>query len=205
MPFIPATPGIVGFGGGEKPAAFQAIAPQYSLMNQQDDETTPVFCHDALGDTINAVVANVLACSGCYTIDVGGGPFDIDVSFTGSVNGAWAVLWDGSQWVVAVDTLTVNIYASGDGTCVGLTDTKTAPLTLTISCSGGNALFVNVTATITFGITPVGFTIFAENTGTEFGNTIVSTLTLGMCGGDGNIPPFLVVAGHGGTMVLSLP
>ncbi len=204
MKRFPPTVGVVGFDFGYKPAITVATLPVFGTVKQQVDEEPERFCHDALGDTINAAVAGVLACAGCYTIDVGGGPFDIKVSFTGSVNGSWAVLWDGSQWLVVVDTLTVLIYGTGDGTCVGLTDTKTAPLTLTISCSGGNKLFVNVTGTVTFGVTPVGFTIFASNAGTEFGNTIVSTLGSGDCGGDGNVPPFLVVAGHSGTMALAI-
>ncbi len=162
------------------------------------------FCHDFFGDTMESVVSMVVNCSGCYTIDVGSGAFDIKVSWTG-VNGMASPAWDGSQWIVSVGTLTVLVYGSSDGTCATLTDTKTATLFLAVNCSGANVMVATINATVTFGIVPVAFTVFQSTVGTTFGTPMPSTLILAGCGGDGNVPPFIVHAGYGGTLTLAQP
>ncbi len=94
-----------------------------------------------------------------------------------------------------------NDYASSDGTCTGLVETDTGTLFLTVVCSGAGSLVVNIVATVTlFGITPLGFTVFANNIGTPFGTTITNTLGSGDCG-NGTDP---IVSGYDGNMTLAI-
>ncbi len=196
MPFIPATPGIVGFGGGEKPAVFQAIAPQYSLMNQQtDDEDEPpiTFCHDFIGDNLDVVVSGILQCSGCYTI----GGVDVSISFTG-VNGMFTAVWDSGSgtWIVIVGTITVITYLSNDGTCTGVDTTTTGDLTLSALCSGANTFLVTITGTA-----GLSLSVFQNDGSGVLGDALANLFTLGECG-TGTLP---TVAGYDGTVTVSKP
>lgn len=189
---FPPTLGVVGFDFGFKPAFSVAVLPLGAVVKQQEDDVPLTFCHDRLGDTLDGVVSGVSVCSGCFTTGAG----DVKFSFTG-VNGGATLAWDGVKWTVGIGTLTVEFYASVDGTCTGLTGTDSGILFLSAVCSGGNVFFVNIVATIT----GFDFTVFASNAGTAFGSPMNSTLVIGNCG-SGSDP---IVAGFGGTVTLALP
>ncbi len=184
MPFIPATPGIVGFGGGEKPAVFQAIAPQYSLMNQQtDDEDEPpiTFCHDFIGDNLDVLNTGITICGGCYTDPVSGRDFSL--SFTG-VNGGFTLIWDGvSSWVLVVGVLTVVTYMSGDGTCSVVDTTFTYDVTQIVICAGSNLFDTSIGSSAQVGGFPVNFGLFQDAAPQTFDAPMSNALLLAGCGG----------------------
>lgn len=129
MAFIPATPGIVGFGGGNKPAVFQAVAPQYSLMNQQtDDDETPL-C--AVTD-LQSVNAGITIC-GCIAIT---GVGNFIVTGTTGITGLQTITYSGGFWQSVIGTVTVQRYLEDDCTTpVG--DPFDQDVIETIVCSAG--------------------------------------------------------------------
>lgn len=186
MPFIPATPGIVGFGGGSKPAVFQAVSPQYLPMNQQTDDDGPFTrCHDALGDTLQFAISGVLVCSGCYPLDNAlGPPRDMKFSISG-VNGTGTATWNGSAWVATAGSVTITVFASTDGTCTGASFDTTSDLTIGIACQGDNQFGANIVAN---NVVILGFTwsvVAFFGAGLQpLGAPINSTLGSGDCGQD---------------------
>lgn len=185
MPFIPATPGLVGFGGGEKPAVFQAVAPQYLVMNQQtDDDPDYRRCHDILGDMLNFAISGVLACGGCYPLDNAlGPPRDIKFAISG-VNGTGAATWNGtSAWIGSTGTVTITVFASTDDSCTGASFDVSSSAVIVIVCQGDNQFTANIQAGP---VTILGDTwsiaLFTSAGFVDLGMPIPSTLGSGDCG-----------------------
>lgn len=144
MPFLPATPGIVGFGGGLKPAVFQVIAPQYSLMNQQvDEDYDPFPCRTTYGDTFKILTSGIAAC-GCFNFNPG---TDVDrfIAITGTVNGMFTATYFNPSFIAGfeiwaalnVDVATITTYPSTDGTCTGGGTVETQNVDIVILCLNG--------------------------------------------------------------------
>lgn len=206
MAFIPATPGLVGFGGGNKPAIFQAVAPQYSLMNQQtgDEDTPPVFCHDALGDVLNYAASGIAACSGCYALPNALGPDrDIKMSLSG-INGTGSAIWNGtSAWLGASGTATITTFASTDLSCSGASFDTTTTCTVVITCLGSDQMAAGI---IGLPVTILGFTwsIVAFDTATRqnLAVPIPNSLASGDCG---PVAFDHITVGFGGTITVVVP
>lgn len=194
MPFIPATPGLVGFGGGNKPAVFQAVAPQYLVMNQQTDDDGPFTrCHDALGDTLHYAVSGVQNCGGCYTYpSLRGQSFQF--SFTG-VNGAGTVTWDGtSSWTATIGTETVTLYSDED--CGTFDQTIDLDIVLSVQCGGDNQFQAQI---IWQGF--ISGQLFQYAAPAGLGEPISNALGSTACGtGD---PPAIITTGFDGTITIS--
>lgn len=197
MAFIPATPGIVGFGGGNKPAIFQAVAPQ--PMSQQTDDGPFTRCHDSLGNNLKVAISGIVACSGCYTINAGGGPQDVEFSFTG-LNGMFTAVWNAitSAWEVVIGTATVSFFPSADGSCTGDPTTSTADVMLSLQCSGDNSF-----TAISLAGAAITVDVFENVAGTvQFGDPLPNTFVLGDCG-TGTGPAF--IGAYGGNITITLP
>lgn len=193
MAFIPATPGIVGFGGGNKPAVFQAIAPQYQLINQQTDDDQPLFCHDALGDNLSAAVSGILNCGGCYTFSgLPGQSFQF--SFTG-VNGVHSIVWNGtSAWVATIGRETLTIYS--DEVCGTVDSSADVDIILSVTCDGDNQF----SAQINWGSAISGI-LFSTLASATLAGTIFNALSLSDCG-TGN-PPSQIPSGYDGQITIT--
>lgn len=207
MAFIPATPGLVGFGGGSKPAIFQAVAPQYSLMNQQtgDEDTPPVFCHDALGDVLNYAASGIAACSGCYPLPNSLGPDrDVKFSFSG-INGTGSATWNGtSAWLGSpIGTVTATVFASTDGSCSGSSFDVTVNAGIVITCLGEDKMAAGINGSP---MTILGFTwavnVFVDTIRVDLADPIPNELSSGDCGPVGVTD--LNVA-FGGTITVVVP
>lgn len=205
MAFIPATPGIVGFGGGNKPAVFQAIAPQYSLMNQQtDDDEVPKFCRDALGDSILWALSGNKTCVDCYTVQLGDlANHDVTYDLTRTdVTGTAS--WNGTNWVqTGIWTAQITVYVSVDGSCSGgVLESKTGDLDLTISCTGSDQMTARVAGNIPLLLGATEFIAYESINAYPFGTPMPNFRTIAFCGtatGTGG-----VYGAYDGTLSLSL-
>lgn len=154
------------------------------------------FCHDSIGDSIEVAVSGVLTCGDCYTVNPGGGPQDVKLTFTG-LNGLFTAVWNPitSLWEVVVGTVTVDFYSSSNGTCIDQFNSITGNMLLALQCSGANLFSVQIT-----GSAGIGVTVFNTNPGTPtpFDAPLNNTLLEADCG-TGN-----TVGGYGGTVTLSL-
>jgi len=170
--------------------------PQLTITIPCEGCCNPKFCHDLYGDTLQAAISGIHTCDGCYTINPGGGPQDVQFSFTG-LNGMFTATWNAitSAWEVTIGTVTITFFASSNGSCTGATTTSTEDVVLSLTCQGENLFVANAVAGGALSVS-----VFDSNAATPvpFGDPMNSIFVLADCGSGSTI------GAYGGTITLSV-
>lgn len=150
-------------------------------------------CLQIVGKRIQGRIWASARCTGCYTIDAeaGGGTTlkDFKVSAVTGLNGLhfFDFVAGPNDWQKnGFGAITLEQYASTDGTCVGLEDTLTGTIDAIVSCADpGNVFFTAGGSVVGAGVGGVGsinVSLFVNASGISIKKKIPNELTCGSSG-----------------------